>query len=184
MSIFERGRRTGIAIVAALLATIPAGHSIEGPTHGSPGDRDDGRPAMITTIEPLPPIGLEIAALGLERQARGGVASLLLRVDPVIAVDDATIDLRLPDGVTLRDGARARRWKTSLRAHEPLGLPITILAGRDGTFTIAAEVTGIDRGRPIRRGIAYSLSIGAERARPLFRNGAHEFRGQPGRGGR
>jgi len=184
MSITATARRSGIILATALLSVAcgraPAVELATRVTGLPPGDEV----LEAATVEPLPPIALEITPLGLQKQARGGAGTLLLRVASAVPLDDVVVDLRLPDGVTLQDGSSARRWQAGLRAGDRLRLPIEVLAGRDGSFVISAEVTGRRGDQALRSGLAYTLDIGTRRPLPEFRHGAHEFRGIAGRGGR
>ena len=83
-----------------------------------------------------------------------------------------------------RTPSASRSWRIGSRDGERIVLPADLLVARDGVFPISAEVTGTLSGRTIRRAISYRLEVGAQRERPIMRNGAYEFAGRADAGGR
>ena len=176
------------AVVAAvvfvfLFLSAPGGGSTRVPDRAARGSLD--RVArQVSTVEPLPALVAEMTSLEVQRHVDGGTGALVLNIASAVPLEEVVVDLRLPEGITLADGGRTRSWRSDLDAGERLSLPIEVLAVRDGSFVIEAEIVGSYRGRTIRRGLAYTLDIGATRSLPRFRNGAYEYRGVAGHGGR
>ena len=137
-----------------------------------------------STVEPLPALVAEMTSLEVQRHVSGGAGTLLLNIASAIPLEEVVVDLRLPEGITLVDGGRTRSWRADLGRGERLSLPFDVLATGDGSYVIEADIVGSYGGRTIRRGIAYTLDIGATRSLPRFRNGAYEYRGVAGHGGR
>jgi hypothetical protein len=149
----------------------------------APAPDPPGRPG--DTVEPLPGLSLAIHPAGLQRLARGGVASLVVDLDAQLAVDDASVTITLPDEIAFTDGSKQRSWRPDLAHGRTIGVPVDLLAGRDGLFSIRVEATATYRGATIRRGLTHDLRIGVERPRSPRRHGAVEFRGvSSGAGGR
>lgn len=132
------------------------------------------RPAR-ATVDPQPPLALAVELAGLQEHARGGIATIVLRVSSVIGVDRAVVTAKVPDDLRFADGSREKVIPVDLSGGGERSLPIEILAPRDGRFTITAEVEGTAGGRAVRRGSATTLFVG-RRAAPLpSRDGAIEY---------
>jgi hypothetical protein len=127
---------------------------------------------------------LDVGMTEVQKHVSGGMASLTLGVGTAVDLDDIVIKVRLPRDVTFKDGSQARSLRLGLRAGQRLGIPADLLARHDGPFVISVDATATHRGRTIRRSIAYDLALGARRELPRSRNGAIEYRGRSGDGGR
>jgi hypothetical protein len=169
------GKLAWIAAGSILLALAAWAHL---PMAGAPQE-----PSR-STIEPLPPLTLDAGMTDVQKHVRGGMASLTLRVGTSVDLDDIVVKVQLPRDVTFKDGSQARGWSLGLRAGQRLEIPADLLARHDGPFVVPIEATARFRGRTIRRGIAYDLTLGAQRELPRRRNGAIEYRALPGEGGR
>ncbi len=184
MSASAEASRTAIVTVTILLLCAAMGG---GPV-GLPDPAPHGlRPRAAidgVTVEPLPALIAEMASVEVQRRATGGAGSLVLNVVSAVPLEEVVVDLRVPEGVTLADGSRTRTWRSGLKKGQMLTLPVDLLAARDGSYVIEADIVGSSGGRTIRRGIAYTLDIGVTRSLPAFRNGAYEYRAVADHGGR
>ncbi len=164
-SFSPRATAAAVLLLASIALALFAGPAANGP---------------LRTIEPLPPLRIEIRQVGLQKQARGGIVSLVIDLLADAAIEDPVVTLRLPDGVILSDGSRRRTWRPRLKRGRKLGLRAALIAGRDGAHPISIEVTGTLNGQPVRRGVSHDLRIGtAARSLPR-RHGAIEFPGVAG----
>ena len=132
------------------------------------------------TVEPTPPLTLDIRLKGLQKYSRGGVATILVEAASDVDLDSVDISLRLPDKVSFTDGTRARKWDRALARGGKVVLPADLLVGEDGAYTLSAEATATYRGMPVHRGFAFTLSAGAPERKLSVRDGAIEYPGVPG----
>ena len=183
MFFLTKANRTAIITATVLLFAAMGGDPVGLPDTAPHGMR---HPAAVNgvTVEPLPALIADMTSVEVQRHANGGAGSLVLNVVSEVPLDEVVVDLRVPEGVTLADGSRRRSWRSGLKEGQILTLPFDLLAARDGSYVIEADVVGSSGGRTIRRGIAYTLDIGVTRSLPAFRNGAYEFRGVAAHGGR
>ncbi len=168
-----------------LLALVPALSAQAGPGPDKPDAK--ARPSRsVPTTEPGPPLSLGVRLVNLQKNSTGGVATLALTLSADVSLEDVTLSLRqLPADVTLSDGSRSRTWSDlGVGPGGTLDIPIDLLVGRDGKFVISAEATGAYKGKTLRRGSAYKLLVGVQEKTPQPKDGAIEFPGVPGGGGR
>ncbi|HKQ96612.1 MAG TPA: hypothetical protein VJV75_01930 [Candidatus Polarisedimenticolia bacterium] len=132
------------------------------------------RPAR-TTVDPQPPMALTLEVTGLEKQARGGIATVLLKVGAEVGVDRAVVTARVPGDLRFADGSRVKVIDVDLSTGGGLSVPVDILVPRDGKFTMTAELEGTAHGRALRRDAATTLFVGRHDAGPQVRDGAIEY---------
>ena len=164
-------RRERFALVA-LTAMLGAAVALAAPA-GRPVDASSAAPR--TTIEPQPPMALSVEVAGLEKQARGGVASIVLRVSSEVAIAGAVLTARTPGDLTFADGSRVKTWPVDLAVAGSREIPVAVLVPADGRYTLTAEVEGSLNGRAIRRGSAGDLEVGRRAAPKPSRDGAVEY---------
>lgn len=164
----RRERFALVALTALLGATValaaPAGRPVDAPS-AAPG----------TTIEPQPPMALAVEVAGLEKHARGGVASIVLRVSSEVGIAGAVLTARTPGDLTFADGSRVKTWPVDLAVAGSREIPVAVLVPADGRYTLTAEVEGSLNGRAIRRASAGNLEVGRRAAPKPSRDGAVEY---------
>jgi hypothetical protein len=122
--------------------------------------------------------------VNLEKHASGGVASLILDAAADAALGEIGITIRVPEQISFTDGTRVRTLSVTLAPGARTEIPLELLIRRDGKFTLKAEATTTLRGKPVRRGTAFRLLVGVEEKTPAVKDGAIEYQGVPGDGGR
>jgi len=163
-------RRARLGIFLTLLAA--GGLAAAAPT-GKPADA--GPASARTTIDPQPPMALEVEVSGLEKHVRGGIASIVLRVGAAVGVEGAVLTARTPGDLRFADGSQVKTWKVDLAKGGARTIAIDVLVPRDGRYSIAAELEGTTNGRAIRRGAAGALEVGRHLGPPPTREGAVEY---------
>jgi hypothetical protein len=127
------------------------------------------------TSEPLPPLGVEVAITSLQKNARGGIASLRLTVTAGVAVDEAVLSAKAPARVVFADGSDTKTWNVNLSAGGTVSVPVEVIAPEDGRYTIDVEVTGVAHGKTIRRAASHKLLVGAKERKGKVKGGANEY---------
>jgi len=145
--------------------------------------KENPRPGSHTTVEPSLPLTLDVRLVNLQKNSRGGVASLALDVASAVDLDEVTVSAKLPGGVVFSDGTHSQTWKFDSKAKGTLRIPTDLLVGYDGKFPVSVEVNGTFRGNVIHRAMSYKLLVGGQEGLPPVRDGAIEFQGVP-EGGR
>ena len=141
------------------------------------------RPNAIIEVEPLPPLSVQARLVNLQKHKNGGVASVVLDAASAIDLDEVTLSIKLPPDVTFADGSTVYTQTVKLSAGATFNLPKDLLVGKDGKHVIQLEATGTTRqGKPIHRGSAFRLLVGAQDSPPPVKDGAIEFQGAPGGG--
>lgn len=143
----------------------------------APGSGSNDAPgrATRTTVDPQPPMGLQIDLAGIEKHARGGIATVVLKVGAEVGVDRAVVTARVPEDLRFADGSRVKVIDVDLSGGGGREVPVEILVPRDGQFTITADLEGTARGRALRRGAATTLFVGRHATAPPARDGAIEY---------
>jgi hypothetical protein len=164
----ERSARLGIFLTlltaGGLAAAAPAGKPI-----------DAGPASARTTIDPQPPMALSVEVTGLEKHVRGGIASIVLRVDAAVGIQSAVLTARTPGDLRFADGSQVKTWKVDLAEGGARAITVDVLVPGDGRYSIAAEIEGTTNGHAIRRGAAGALEVGRHLAPPHVREGAVEY---------
>src|SRR5262245_22351450 len=68
------------------------------------------------THDPSPPASLAIGLEALQKNARGGVATLRLEVNAVMGLEQAVVSAKVPKGLVFADGSAERTWNVDLAA--------------------------------------------------------------------
>jgi hypothetical protein len=132
-------------------------------------------PARLTT-DPQPPLALDLARTHLQKNASGGIATLLVTVRASIAIEGAVVTLKTPANLVFADGSALRTWTPDLATPGALqSFPVEVIVPEDGRNVVSAEVTGTAGGKGIHRGTAYRLLVGVEEPRGRVRAGAIEY---------
>ena len=160
---FTVGLAAGL-VAATLALAAPAQKPIDAPP-------SVGRP----TIDPQPPMGLSVEIVGLQKHARGGIASVVLKVVAEVGVQGAVLTAKAPGDLRFADGSRVKTWNLDLAAGDAREIPVEVLVPRDGRYAISAELEGTVGGRAIRRGSAGTLFVGKREAPLPSREGAIEY---------
>jgi len=134
-------------------------------------------------VEPGPPLSLNVRLVNLQKNASGGVASVALDAQSVVDLKQLTITLTLPPDVTFADGSRVYTQTIDLAAGATFDIPKDLLVGKDGKYNFSIDASGATiQGKPVHRGLAYKLLVGAQDKLPPVKDGAIEYQGVPGGG--
>jgi hypothetical protein len=128
------------------------------------------------TAEPLPPLGVSVETTSLQKNPRGGVASLLLKVNASVAIEDAVLTARAPGRVVFADGSAARTWNVDLATGGSATVPVEVIVPEDGKYSIAVEVSGLAQGKSIHRATSHKLLVGVKERKGKTKDGAIEFK--------
>jgi hypothetical protein len=153
----------GLAGVALCLAA-PAGPA-----------PDAGQRLLRPTMDPQPPLALAVEGAALQKNAAGGVASLVIKVTAGLAVEQAVVSARTPGNLVFADGSAVKTWNVDLAPGSERSIPVDVIVPADGRYVIPVEVSGTTGGRSIHRGTAYKLLVGVKEPAARVKAGAHEF---------
>ena len=163
-------RRAALALF--LIPLAGAGHASAAPA-GKPAD---GSPSVArATVDPQPPLALAIEVTGLEKHARGGIASIALAVSAEVEVREGVLTVTAPGDLRFADGSSVRTFKVEIEAGGMRIIPLEVLVPRDGRYAVTATIEGESHGRALRRGAAGTLEVGRRAAPPKSRDGAIEY---------
>ena len=148
--------------------------------HPGPPDPPPHPTRTVPTIEPLPPLSLDLQFSDRQEWGGGGTAVMRAEIVAGAAVEELILDLDLPEGLTLGGAEVLRSRQGLLRAGERRVRLLPVMASRDGEFAVRleAEVRLVD-GRTFRLGQGATLRVGMPRTEGRLRNGAYEVRGVP-----
>jgi len=135
---------------------------------------------MVATVEPLPPLSLELQFS--DQQEWGGGGSAVIKTDIVAGdeVEELILNLVLPEGLTLSGADRLPARQGRLRAGERRVRDLAVAASRNGEFSVRIEADmRMSDGRFFRIGQGATLRVGRPRSEGRQRNGAYEVRGVP-----
>jgi hypothetical protein len=127
------------------------------------------------TSEPLPPLGVSVETTSLQKNTRGGIASLLFTVTAGVAIDDAVLSARTPAHVLFADGSSERTWKVNLAAAGTVTVPVDVIVPEDGKYAIAVDVSGRAHGKTIHRAASHKLLVGVKEHKGKVKGGAIEY---------
>ena len=177
----RQARRFSRVLLIPLAVLLTAGLTGGAPCRaGSPSEAlDGGGPPPRPTIDPQPPLALAVELVSLQKNARGGVALLLLRVSASVSIAEAVVTAKSPGKLIFADGSAVRAWKVELATAGVRAIPVEMIVPEDGKFILSAEVTGTAGGKTIRRGVSYELRVGVEEPAPRTRDGAIEYPASP-----
>ncbi len=165
-------------VVAGLLSAGLAVPALAGTVTEKARAKPGPHPAP--TVEPAPPVSLDIRLVNLQKNVRGGVAALSLDTASTLDLDDVTLEVKLPEGVMLSDGTKTRAWTFNLTRGAPHQVPAELLVAADGKYVLSASVRASYQGRPIHRGCSFRLLVGVQDKNPQSKDGAIEYPGVPG----
>jgi len=152
---------------------------------GKAGERMPRRdkPSPVVEVEPSPPLNVQARLVNLQKNKNGGVASVVLDALSDVDLDEVTVSIKLPPQVTFSDGSTVYTQTIKLSAGTTFNLPKDLLVGKDGKHVIQLEATGTTRdGKPVHRGTAFRLLVGAQDSLPPVKDGAIEYQAAPGGG--
>jgi len=167
---------------------IAAGVLVAGlavPAHAGAGPGKEKAPPRshpAPTVEPAPPLSLDIRLVNLQKNSRGGVATLSLDTGSTLELDEVTLSVKLPEGVVFSDGTRNKSWTFSIGSGGTYKIPADLLVAEDGKFLIPADISGSYQGKGIHRGSSFKLLVGVQEKNPQTKDGAIEYPGVPGGG--
>jgi hypothetical protein len=167
-----------ILILSAALAW-PLLSGLAGGAPGStapPGSALEASPFVQVTVEPLPPLNVTVELVSLQKNPRGGVASLLLKVSGVGPLASLVVTARVPGSLVFADGSTVRTWEVDLATAGGHSIPVDVIVPKDGTYVISFDVESAAQGRPIRRGVAHKLLVGVKETPRKVKDGAIEYR--------
>jgi len=167
----------GLALAITLAPAAVAG--------GNPNEKSAKRGASSSykEVEPGPPLALEVRLVNLQKNTNGGVASVALDALASVDLQEVTLKVTLPQDITFADGSRVYTQTINLSAGSTFDLPKDLIVGKDGKYTVSIEASGTtSQGKPVRRGLAYKLLVGAQEKLPPVKDGAIEYQGAPGGG--
>ena len=171
-------------LLAALAVLLTAGPAVAaGPgAKGSDKAEKGTTPTAPLTVEAGPPLTLDIQLVNLQKNSRGGVASLSMETRSASAIDPVTLVVDLPTGVTFTDGSRNKSWTFSLAAGGTVTIPADLLVADDGKYVVRGQTSGTFHGKLMHRGTAFRLLVGVQDTPPPVKDGAIEYPGVPGGG--
>ena len=164
----------GFALVIALAPAVLAGER--------QGAKTGKKSSSVSTleVEPGPPLSLEVKLVNLQKNTKGGIASVSLNALAAVDLQEVTVKVTLPQDVTFADGSRVYTQTLNLSAGSTFDLPKDLLVGKDGKYVLNIEASGTTpQGKPVHRGMAYKLLVGAQEKLPPVKDGAIEFQGVP-----
>jgi len=167
----------GLALAITLAPAAVAG--------GNPNSKSakGGASSATKEVEPGPPLALEVRLVNLQKNSNGGVASVSLDALASVDLQEVTLTVKLPQDITFADGSRVYTQTINLSAGSTFDLPKDLIVGKDGKYTVSIEASGTtSQGKPVRRGLAYKLLVGAQDKLPPVKDGAIEYQGAPGGG--
>lgn len=170
-------RVPAVILLLAVGLVIPA---LAGTDPGKTGAGDRPKPAM--TVEPAPPISLNVRLANLQKNARGGVATVSVDASSAVELGEITLDMKLPGGIVFSDGSRSKSWTFSVAAGGTSNIAAELLVDADGKYNIPVKATTSYQGKPLNRAVSFKLLVGAQEKRPLPKDGAIEYPGVPGGG--
>lgn len=164
--------------LAALLAAGAAGGALG--HAGAPPKAPGASPAPSQpTVDPQPPLGLEVEIIALQKSPRGGVASLVLKLSASTGIAEAVVSARTPADLVFADGSTVKTWNVDLTTAGAQSIPVDVIVPEDGKYVISVEVTGLAGGKPIHRGAAARLGVGVKDRGPMVKDGAIEYPASP-----
>ena len=166
----------GLALAITLAPAAVAG--------GNPNAKSaKGAASAAKEVEPGPPLALEVRLVNLQKNSNGGVASVALDALASVDLQEVTLKVTLPQDITFADGSRVYTQTINLSAGSTFDLPKDLIVGKDGKYTVSIEASGTtSQGKPVHRGLAYKLLVGAQEKLPPVKDGAIEYQGAPGGG--
>ena len=174
-------RDSGKILAAFLL--LAAGLAVPALADPGPGKTQPGaHPSPAITVEPAPPISINVRLANLQKNASGGVATVSVDASSAIGLGEVTLDMKLPGGIVFSDGSRARTWTFSVAAGGTFNATVDLLVGADGKYNIPVKTTASYQGKPMNRATSFKLLVGVEEQRPQPKDGAIEYPGVPGGG--
>lgn len=135
----------------------------------------DASSATRQTSEPQLPLGVTAETSSLQKNARGGVATILLKISAALPIEEAVVSARTPSRLVFADGSTARTWKVDLTTGGSLSLPVEVIVPEDGKYSISIEVAGRTEGKAIRRALSHKLYVGVKEKKGKNKDGATEY---------
>src|SRR6185436_1281019 len=89
--------------------------------------RDGAGSAAARTAEPLPPLGVSVETTALQKNPKGAIASLRLKVNASVAIEDAELTARAPGRVVFAAGSASRTWKVDLATGGSATVPVEVI---------------------------------------------------------
>jgi len=139
------------------------------------GQSGSSASASRQTTEPQPPLGIASETAALQKNARGGVASIVFKVTAGMPIEEAVLSARASSRVVFADGSTERTWKLDLSAGGTIAVPVEVIVAEDGRYTISVEVSGKAEGKAIRRALSHKLSVGVKERKGKNKDGAIEY---------
>jgi hypothetical protein len=127
------------------------------------------------TTEPQPPLAIAAETTSLQKNIRGGVVSVVLKVTAGVPLDEAVVSARTPSKVVFADGSTARTWKVDLASGGTASVPVEVIVSEDGKYSLSIEVTGKAEGKAVRRALSHKLYVGVKDRKAKDRDGANEY---------
>ena len=153
----------GLAAGATGLAAAPP--MVAGAASGLPQPTTDPRPPMTLTVE----------VVSLQKNAAGGIISLLLKVGAEVDIEGAVVSAKAPGNLVFADGSAVKTWSIDLMAAGTKAIPVDVIVPQDGKYVITAELSGTARGKAIHRGEASTLLVGVKEKAAKVKDGAIEY---------
>lgn len=165
-------------LVAVLFLAVGPGFPV---LAGTSAERDEAGapPGSAVTVEPAPPIALNVRLVKLERNTEGGIATVSTEVNSPIHLDEVTLKMDLPVGVSFTDGTRTRAWTFDLPAGGTSSVAVDLLVSADGKYVISVEAASTSQRRAIHRGSSFRLLVGVEETPAPLKDGTIEYPGAP-----
>lgn len=149
------------------------------PKPGVQKEADKGRSATAEearhTDEPQPPLGLAAETTSLQKNIRGGVVSVVLKVSAGVPIDEALVSARTPSKLVFADGSAARTWKIDLSKGGTVSVPMEVIVQEDGKYSLSVEVSGRTEGKAIHRALSHKLYVGVKEKKGKDKDGAVEY---------
>ena len=127
------------------------------------------------TTEPQPPLAIAAETASLQKNIRGGVASIVLKVSAGLPIEEAVVSARTPSKVVFADGSTSRTWKIDLATGGTVSVPMEVIVPEDGKYSLSVEVSGKAEGKAIRRALSHKLYVGVKERKAKNKDGANEY---------
>lgn len=148
------------------------------PKPGVQKEADKGRAASADaarTSEPQPPLGVAAETTALQKNIRGGIASVVLKVSAGVPIDEALVSARTPSRLVFADGSTEKIWKIDLSKGGTVAVPMEVIVPEDGKYSLSVEVAGKAEGKAIRRALSHKLYVGVKEKKGKDKDGAIEY---------
>lgn len=132
----------------------------------------------VPTVEPLPPLSLDLQFADRVEWSGGGTAVMQTEIVAGDEIEELILSFELPAGLVVSGAENLPGRQGRLRAGERRVRRLPVAASRQGEFPVRLEAeVHLADGRIFRLGQGATLRVGRPPAEGRLRNGAYEVRG-------